>query len=112
MNPFVRVAYDPHTLSWLWVTRRFEKLFSIIHNIVNHMIGLPWFNPRREEVSGHTVNDTVFVRDQNGGSSFQFRERNTSHDGFCGRQGLQVIVAHREEGTKGWETIPIPTWET
>ncbi|PYI07209.1 hypothetical protein BO78DRAFT_443481 [Aspergillus sclerotiicarbonarius CBS 121057] len=110
MNPFVRVAYDPRTLSWLWTTRRFEKLFPIIYNIVDHMVGLPWFNPRREEIPGQSVMDTVFVRDRNGDTtdSFESRERITSHDGFCGRQGLQVIVPHREEGKKGWETIPLP----
>ncbi|KAJ5226198.1 hypothetical protein N7468_007423 [Penicillium chermesinum] len=50
MNPYVRTAYDSRTLSWLGVTRRFEKLYSFIHNLGNHLVGLPWYNPRREEV--------------------------------------------------------------
>ncbi|KAL2814188.1 cryptococcal mannosyltransferase 1-domain-containing protein [Aspergillus granulosus] len=107
INPFVRVAYDTRTLSWLWTTRRFEKLYSIIHNVGNHLVGLPWFNPRREEVPGQSVQDTVYISGKNGAGSFQTVERIARHDGFCGRQGLQIIVP-REGGKKGWKTIPMP----
>jgi hypothetical protein len=109
INPFVRVAYDTRTLSWLWTTRRFEKLFSIIHNIGNHLVGLPWFNPRREEVPGQRVQDTIYVSgvDDSKPGSIRPVERITRHDGFCGRKGLQVIVP-REVGEKGWKTIPLP----
>ncbi|KAH8434300.1 glycosyltransferase family 69 protein [Aspergillus melleus] len=107
INPFVRTAYAPRTLSWLWVTRRFEKLYSIIHNIGNHLVGLPWSNPRREEVSGQRVQDTVYVSGKKEVGSFQDVERISRHDGFCGRQGLQIIVP-REGDKKGWKTIPLP----
>ncbi|BCS23802.1 glycosyltransferase family 69 protein [Aspergillus puulaauensis] len=107
MNPFVRVAYDERSLSWLWTTRRFEKLYSILHNIGNHLVGLPWFNPRRKEVPGQRVQDAAFINDEGGAGSFRSAERTTSHDGFCGRLGLQVVVPHREEG-KGFESIPMP----
>ncbi|KAL3444772.1 cryptococcal mannosyltransferase 1-domain-containing protein [Aspergillus insuetus] len=82
MNPFVRVAYDTTTLSWLLTTRQFEGLYSGVQRIGNYLVGLPWFNPRRE--------------DQVGG-----------FDGFCGRRGrgLQVVTPRRE-GKKGWQTIP------
>ncbi|KAL3483216.1 cryptococcal mannosyltransferase 1-domain-containing protein [Aspergillus germanicus] len=82
MNPFVRVAYDTTTLSWLSTTRRVERLYSGVQRIGNYLVGLPWYNPRRE--------------DQVGG-----------FDGFCGRRGrgLQVVVPRRERG-KGWKTIP------
>ncbi|KAL4922671.1 cryptococcal mannosyltransferase 1-domain-containing protein [Aspergillus aurantiobrunneus] len=111
MNPFVRVAYDSRTLSWLWTTRRFEKLYSVIHNIGNHLVGLPWFNPRREEVPGQSVQDTVFIPEGEGEGegSFQTVERITRHDGFCGRRGLQVVIPRAEEGQKGWQTIPMPS---
>jgi hypothetical protein len=82
MNPFVRVAYDTTTLSWLSTTRQFEGLYSGVQRIGNYLVGLPWFNPRRE--------------DQVGG-----------FDGFCRRRGrgLQVVTPRRE-GKKGWQTIP------
>ncbi|KAL2809374.1 cryptococcal mannosyltransferase 1-domain-containing protein [Aspergillus granulosus] len=108
MNPFVRVAYDPNTLSWLGTTRRFEKLYFVIHNIANHLVGLPWFNGRRWEVPGKTYQDTVFVPGIDGGAgSFESIERVGRHDGFCGRSGLQV-VAPKEERKKGWITVPMP----
>lgn len=110
VNPYVRVAYDSRTLSWLGTTRRFEKLYSFIHNIGNHLVGLPWFNPRRAEVPGQTVEEKVWVPNPEGGGggSFQKIDRIAGKDGFCGRRGLQVIVEHREEGQKGWENIPVP----
>ncbi|KAI9926668.1 hypothetical protein MW887_003761 [Aspergillus wentii] len=110
LNPYVRVAYDRSTLSWLWTTRRFEKLYSVIHNIGNHLVGLPWFNPRRTEIPGENVQETVWVAidRQDGGGSFQKVDHIASNDGYCGRRGLQVIVEHRKEGQKGWENIPVP----
>jgi hypothetical protein len=111
MNPYVRVAYDRRTLSWLGVTRRFEKLYSFLHNLGNHLVGLPWYNPRRTEGPGQNVQETVWVPDSNqdGGGSFQTVDRVAGNDGYCGRRGLQVIVEDRQPGQKGWEDIPVPS---
>lgn len=111
INPYVRVAYDPHTLSWLGTTRRFERLYALIQNLISRLAGLPWFNPRRDEIPGQNVQQTVWVPDEkeDGSGSFQTVDRVAGKDGFCGRPGLQVIVEHREEGQKGWETIPMPS---
>lgn len=111
MNPYVRVAYDSRTLSWLGTTRRFEKLYSLIQTIGNHLVGLPWYNPRRTEVAGQTAEETVWIPSAqgDGSGSFEKVERIAGNDGFCGRRGLQVIVEHREEGQKGWENIPVPS---
>ncbi|KAL4780029.1 cryptococcal mannosyltransferase 1-domain-containing protein [Aspergillus varians] len=107
MNPFVRVAYDTRTLSWLWTTRRFEKLYSIIHNIGDHLVGLPWFNPRLREAPRQSVQETVFVTDGKN-TSLQTVERIARHDGFCGRLGLQVVPLQREKGHKGWQNVQMP----
>lgn len=111
MNPYVRTAYDSRTLSWLGVTRRFEKLYSFIHTVGNHLVGLPWYNPRRMEGPGQSVQETVWVADDaaDGGGSFQTVDRIAGNDGFCGRRGLQVIVEHRKPGQKGFESIPVPS---
>ncbi|KAL5362846.1 cryptococcal mannosyltransferase 1-domain-containing protein [Aspergillus floccosus] len=92
MNPYVRVAYDARTLSWLGTTRRFEKLYSFIHTIANHLVGLPWFNPRRTEVPGQRGEELVWVPDPSGDGSgtVQRVERIAGNDGFCGRDGLQM----------------------
>ncbi|KAJ5202541.1 hypothetical protein N7449_004620 [Penicillium cf. viridicatum] len=111
MNPFVRTAYDHRTLSWLGITRRFEGLYAFLHNLGNHLVGLPWHNPRRTEVPGQTVQETVWVPNaaHDGGGSFQVVDRVAGNDGYCGRRGLQVIVENRKPGQKGFEGIPVPS---
>ncbi|KAL1959193.1 hypothetical protein VTO42DRAFT_2698 [Malbranchea cinnamomea] len=109
MNPFIRVAYDPSTLSWLGLTRRVERLFSIPQNIINHMVNLPKYNPRRTEKAGQYVQDDVWVPDGSGGGSYESVVRKADTGGFCGRRGVQVMVSDPAPGQKYWEKIPIPT---
>lgn len=106
MNPFVRVAYDSVTLSWLGLTRRPERLYSLIHAILTPLAGLPHFNPRRTEVLGQRVTEDIWVSDGDGGGSLQEKKRIAENDGFCGRPGLEVVVKDRKEGEAGWETLP------
>lgn len=110
MNPFVRIAYDTGTLSWLWTTRRFEKLYSPIHTIVNHLARMPPFNARRTEIPGQLVNQVVWVVDENAqkGGSFKEITRASNNDGFCLHRALSVINENREKGEKGWEYLPAP----
>lgn len=111
MNPFVRVAYGSRTLRWLSVTRRFEKLYAIPHNIINHLVGLPWFNPRRAEVAGTMVEEKVWVPDAGlkAGGSFQLQNRDATGDGFCGIRMLQLIKETPRNGEKNWEKMPLPS---
>ena len=110
MNPFIRVAYGKGTLRWLYSIRRFEHLFSIPHNIINHMVGLPWFNPRRMEEPGARVPEKVWVPDNatGTGGSFQIETREATGDGFCGKRMLQLIKESQRNGEKNWEITPIP----
>lgn len=108
MNPFIRVAYDPYTLSVLGITRRFERLYSLPQNIINHLVGLPWFNPRRAERPGDVVQDKIFMPSDGEEGSYQPFLRTTGAGGFCGREGLQAMVPDPKEGEKKWEMIPVP----
>ncbi|KAF2126244.1 glycosyltransferase family 69 protein [Dothidotthia symphoricarpi CBS 119687] len=63
MNPYIRVAYDEKTLSWLSLVRRPERLYSIIHDILNPMVGFPSRNERLGEEPGSIVTDTVWEFD-------------------------------------------------
>jgi len=108
MNPYVRVAYDTRTLSWLGVTRRFERLYSVIHNILNHLVGLPWFNPRRTEIPGEEVKEQVWIVNDKGEGSYQTIKRTAGTGGFCGRRALQVMVPSPRKGQKIWEMLPVP----
>ncbi|KAL1970122.1 hypothetical protein VTN77DRAFT_6527 [Rasamsonia byssochlamydoides] len=102
MNPFIRVAYDRRSFSWLGITRRFERLYPLAHNIANHVAGRPRHNPRRAEIAGEEVQERVWT-----GSSFATVTRIASSDGFCGQLDLQVL-APREENGDGWESVPVP----
>ena len=110
MNPFVRVAYSDMTLPWIGRVKRVERLFTIPHNLINHLVGLPWFNPRRTEVVGSQVEEKVWVEDKNlkAGGSFRIESRNATGGGYCGIRTLQVIKESARDGEKNWETMPVP----
>ncbi|MCJ1465501.1 hypothetical protein MMC07_004119 [Pseudocyphellaria aurata] len=111
MNPYVRVAYSSQTLWWLHFTRRFERLYTAPHYMVNLVVGLPWFNPRREEQVGAKVTEKVWVPDLDSttGGSFQDVSRIATGGGYCGMRTLQVIKEKPREGERYWETIALPS---
>ncbi|KAG2416299.1 hypothetical protein HFD88_007514 [Aspergillus terreus] len=111
MNPFVRVAYTPRTLMWLGTTRRFERLYMCVHNLLNRVVGLPWYNPRRTEVPGTKVQREVWVPGEGGrsGGLFQTVDVTAGNDGFCGRRGMEVVVEDRKPGQDGFEALPVPS---
>ncbi|EXJ61637.1 hypothetical protein A1O7_02066 [Cladophialophora yegresii CBS 114405] len=111
MNPFVRVAYDSTTLSWLSFTRRFERLYTPIHWLIDVSTSKPKFNPRRHEEPWQQVEEAVWVPDEslpNNGSFHQVM-RTASHAGFCGRRGLALIKENVNEGERNWEVVPAPS---
>ncbi|KAF1831459.1 Zip-domain-containing protein [Decorospora gaudefroyi] len=63
VNPFVRVAYDKKTLSWLSLVRRPERLYAPIHNILNYFVGFPKTHVRFAEEPGEMVTDKIWVFD-------------------------------------------------
>ncbi len=109
-NPFVRVAYGSRTLWWLKYTRRFERLYTIPHHLVNKLVGLPWLNPRRAEIEGEQVNERVWIVDASleAKGSFQEVTRIATRGGYCGMRTLQVLKETPREGEKNWEAIPVP----
>jgi len=104
-NPFVRVAYGPWTLWWLPITRRFERLYTIPHTIIDQLVGLPWYNPRRLDVEGSDTEDSV--------GRFRGKPKSEfvgdSGDGYCGIRTLQLLRETSREGEKNWETVPVPS---
>lgn len=110
-NPFVRVAYDSRTLWWLGFTRRFERLYSWPHLLVNSLVGLPWYNPRREEQRGAEIIETVWIPDSGlrAGGSFQEVLRLATGGGYCGMRTQQLIKETPREGERNWETLPVPS---
>lgn len=111
INPFIRVAYSNTTLRWLSFTRRFERLYTVPHTIINRLVGLPWFNPRRlkPDDNGFTsLGHAVESYNGTGTGSTMLKTQQTSDDGFCGVRMLQLIKEAPKEGERNWEIMPIP----
>ena len=111
MNPFVRVAYDTRTLSWLGFTRRFERLYTPIHFLIDTVTSKPAYNPRRYEEPWQGVKEIVWIPDdksENHGS-FQRVARIATHTGFCGHRSLTVMKEDITEGERNWEIVPTPS---
>ncbi|KAL8738565.1 MAG: hypothetical protein Q9181_000672 [Wetmoreana brouardii] len=113
MNPYVRVAYSSWTLRWLGLTRRIERLYSIPHYLVNHLVGMPRYNPRRTEAGGKKFRERIWVSDKGSvaGGSFQDISRVAESGGYCGFRTLQLIRDKVRKGEKNWETLPVPPGE-
>jgi hypothetical protein len=119
-NPYIRVAYDSRTLSWLWLTRRTERLYSFVHNMLNNIIGMPYLNPRRLEQPGDVVVERVWSWDQTGQQATQVEAGNVPqgkyHDvkrvagpgRFCGGRALLVLNDNPKPGEKKWMSVPLP----
>jgi hypothetical protein len=120
MNPYIRVAYDEKTLSWLSLTRRPESLYPLIHNILNPMVGFPSPNPRIGEIPGQIVTDTVWEYDDaekglaknatNADLHGHWTEvtRTATAGGFCGSRNLLIINEKPEDGEGKWSRIAPP----
>ncbi|KAF1961690.1 hypothetical protein CC80DRAFT_401759 [Byssothecium circinans] len=120
MNPYIRVAYDPKTLSWLNLVRRPERLYSLIHDILNHFVGFPSFNERRTEEPGQEVEDNVWEYDHpvKGFSPNATEEDFRGHwtqvrrvagpGGFCGTRQLLFINEKPGRGEERWGQILPP----
>lgn len=120
MNPFVRVAYDETTLSWLSLIRRPERLYAPIHDILNYFVGFPEIKARFAEEPGQTVTDKVWVFD-NPAAAFApnateaqlaghyiERTRIAEPGGYCSSPNLLVINEKPEHGPGSWSRIPLP----
>ncbi|PNS17474.1 Vesicle-associated membrane protein-associated protein [Sphaceloma murrayae] len=108
MNPFIRVAYDTRTLSWLSFTRRFERMSAPAQHVMNWIGKRPSDNPRRLEEPGQKVLDRVWVSDEKAGSgAYQDVERIAKPGGFCGGRKLLALP---EDGHGGhwWNQAPPP----
>lgn len=110
MNPFIRTAYTTRTHVWLWFTRRFEQLYTPIHFMIDILVSLPHYNPRRAEQPWERVEETVWVPNpySSTNGSFQTVPRLASHSGFCGRRKLPVMRETWLPGEEYYDFVPIP----
>ena len=102
-NPYVRVAYGPWTLWWLPITRRFERLYTIPHTIIDRLVGLPWYNPRRVDFRPSDAKESAERSRGNPKPEIV----SAGGDGYCGLRTLQLLRETSREGEKNWETVPV-----
>ncbi|KAF2003117.1 glycosyltransferase family 69 protein [Amniculicola lignicola CBS 123094] len=121
MNPYIRVAYSPTVLSWLSLTRRPERLYSLVHDILNHAVNFPNYNPRQGEEPGKKIREGVWkyddparaflpnatVADRQG--QWVDEERVSHVGGFCGGRFLLVMNDDAKEGESKWGKILAPS---
>ena len=117
MNPYIRVAYDERTLWWLSITRRPERLYSLIHDILNKAVGFPDPTNRLGEEPGSKITDTWWeydnpsrglaanATDADFAGHWAKVDRISEPGGFCGGSNLLVINEKPEHGSSKWSKI-------
>ncbi|KAL8800392.1 MAG: hypothetical protein Q9200_007254 [Gallowayella weberi] len=115
LNPYIRVAYDGSTLRWLPYTRRVERLYTWVHSLLDHVVGMPQYNPRRLHRPGDEVSEKVWHYDETNGQSENYSEgsykeikRTVSPGRFCDIRRLMVMNRNPPKGQKNWENVPLP----
>ena len=129
INPYIRVAYDVRTHSWLEFTRRFERLYPVVQNFVNWMVSRPPYQPRISDEPGQKVFRREWVfdgpetdsanRTQLSGPELMREITNFGHwegveataepGGFCGgRQSLLLRPQPWIPGERIWYKVHVP----
>jgi hypothetical protein len=118
INPYIRVAYDAKSWSWLPFIRRIEHVFKTLQWVVS-WIGYPEYNPRRTEIAGETSTQIRWIYDDpsmNGEAlrdqGVEFAPENLHGEwrdvremakpgGFCGQRRLFVMKPDLHEANEG-----------
>ena len=127
MNPYIRVAYSKAVLTWLPFTKRFERLYTPAHTIVNWIANLPRFNPRRLEQPGDAIINRVWQYDEESLAAlrngtidqlprglqgfYQEVKRNARPGHFCGGRKLRYINENAKYGESRWVSADAPRLE-
>ncbi|CAK4030317.1 glycosyltransferase family 69 [Lecanosticta acicola] len=123
MNPYIRVAYSASVLPWLSFTKRFERLYTPVHSIINWIAERPSFNPRQLQQPGDEVTDSVWVWHQDSLEKLRQGTVQSSKDlighfeqvrrkalpgGFCGMRKLLYINEDPSNGQGKWASEKLP----
>ncbi|CAK1364728.1 hypothetical protein CB0940_08378 [Cercospora beticola] len=123
MNPYVRVAYSSSVLPWLHFVKRFERLYTPIHTIVDWIARRPSFNPRQFQEPGDEVIDEVWTWDaeslaaiRNGTDkshssltgTYKEVKRTALPGGFCGARKMLYINEDPSNGLGKWASEKLP----
>jgi hypothetical protein len=61
LNPYVRTAYSASAFKYIWIAKRFERLFAPLQGILNVFAHLPRWNYRRGEIEGRVYPDRLWI---------------------------------------------------
>ncbi|KAF2085234.1 glycosyltransferase family 69 protein [Saccharata proteae CBS 121410] len=107
LNPYIRTAYDEYTLSWLSLTRRPERLYSLIHDILNRAVGMPGPNKYRYDEPGTEVTQRIWkVGAGNDTGAYEDTKIIAAPGSFCGSRKL--LVLGEKEGESKWQRLEAP----
>jgi hypothetical protein len=123
VNPYIRVAYDAWSFSWLEFTRRFERLYVLPHMIISYFLSMPWSSSRRLEVPGQPVKHKEWtylsnydmkdkapfkLDDLRHFGTWNVKETIARPGGYCGFPFLLALKNERVPGDRYWEKIFAP----
>jgi hypothetical protein len=118
LNPYIRVAYTSGTLSFLRISRRFERLFAPFQKMLGMSLGLPTENPRRIQEVGQQYEDIVWEYDDtawmttsNMSGGYKNITRAALPGGFCGSRKLLTLGEGDEMREWFNEAVEVPSSE-
>jgi hypothetical protein len=132
LNPYVRVAYDAKSWSWLPFIRRIERVFTRLQFMVS-AVGYPEHNPRRTELPRQISRQERWVYHNASANGEMFRDQSIAFapenvvgewkvteevalpGGFCGQKRLFIMRPDIQEANsivhqngRNWEKGPWP----
>ncbi|GAB7353519.1 hypothetical protein MBLNU459_g3964t1 [Dothideomycetes sp. NU459] len=121
LNPYIRVAYTESAYQWLWHAKRFERMYPMVHTMVNWLVGKPSHdNVRQFDEPGQTVVQKTWVYENDDESQeenllterkgcYQNVERIARPGGFCGSRKMLTLKHEWKQGEKMWEGTRMPS---
>jgi hypothetical protein len=119
INPYIRVAYDKHTWSWLPTYLRYERFFQYTNYWVSKVWTESTSNPRRTHSPGAVVTDKVWMpssgssAQESRGGKWEQVTRTATPGGWCGLRKMFVMKSDLQKANykgkgKNWDKIPVP----
>ncbi|KAJ4145289.1 hypothetical protein LMH87_004144 [Akanthomyces muscarius] len=111
LNPYVRVTYKPKLLSWILLSKRWERIWIPLQAFNTWVKGRPDFNPHRTVQEGDVFTEEIWVANESlpAGGSWEMKERKGRNGMICwGRMMHLMKLGGKRGGDRNWERAQIP----